>query len=251
MAAHHNDSLDLPPGFRAIGLRELKDAFETAVRLAPEEGAGTLVWTRRFDLVEVAVVLEPEAPLAAARRAFFASMNAAGDALAAACPPEKPITFAWPGTILLDGALVGGGRLAWPENIAEHEEPAWLVFGLMLRLMTHSAARAPGFHAPAHTSSLEAEGVEILDARTLIGSFARHLMVQVDRWQESGFDPIGKDYLARLSAEKLTRRGIDGNGDLLIHRVGAAAGTPAERRPLVPGLRASDWLDPETMEPLL
>ncbi len=49
-----------------------------------------------------------------ARRALFAGMNAAADALAAHCPPEKPITFAWPDTILLDGGLVGGvpARLA-------------------------------------------------------------------------------------------------------------------------------------------
>ncbi|CAN0514008.1 unnamed protein product, partial [Phaeothamnion confervicola] len=107
--------LHLPPGFRAIGLREVGDAFAKAVATAGEAGAGTLVWTRRFDLVEVAVVLEPEEPLATARRALFAGMNAAGDAIAAYCPPEKPLVFAWPDTILLDGGLIGGMRLAWPE----------------------------------------------------------------------------------------------------------------------------------------
>jgi len=37
-----------------------------------QAGAGTLVWVRRYDLVEFAVVLEPDEPLVSARRAFFA-----------------------------------------------------------------------------------------------------------------------------------------------------------------------------------
>ena len=241
-------TLDLPPLYRAIGLRELGDAFAKAVEVAATEGAGTLVWTRRFDLVEVAVVLEPEEPLAGARRVFFAGMNAAADALSAHCPPEKPITFAWPDAIQLDGGLVGGGRLAWPERASEREPPAFIVFGLMLRLMLPAHARAPSFAAPRETTSLEAEGFEMLDARALIASFSRHLMVHVDRWQARGFSQVGADYLARLSPQKGTRRGIDGNGDLLVRQLDGSAA--AERRPLVPALVACGWLDRETREPV-
>ena len=238
-----DNTLHLPPGFRVIPLRELGDAFAKAIEVAPEQGAGTLVWTRRFDLVEVAVVLEPEEPLATARRAFFVGMNAAGDALAAHCPPEKPIVFAWPDTILLDGGLIGGTRLAWPKDAAEDRRPDWLVLGLMLRLMMHAGP------VSADRTSLEAEGFEILEPRELIGSFARHLMVHFDRWRETGFTSIGADYLARLSAQKGTRRGIDGNGDLMIHRTAKAG--PAERRALLPALAACGWLDPDTREPLI
>lgn len=235
--------LDLPPLFRAIGLREVGDAFARAVELAGVEGAGTLVWTRRFDLVELAVVLEPEAPLVTARRAFFAGMNAAADALSAHCPPEKPLVFAWPDTILIDGGLIGGGRLAWPEGADEQAPPPYLVFGLMLRLMMHAG--------PSHRdrTSLEAEGFEILDARAVIASFARHLMAHIHAWSEKGFGQVGADYLARLSPEKGTRRGIDANGDLLIHRLGKSG--PPERRALVPALEACGWLDRDTKEPLL
>ncbi len=235
--------LHLPPGFRPIGLREVGDAYARATAIAGEEGAGTLVWTRRFDLVEVAVVLEPEEPLATARRALFAGMNAAGDALAAVCPPEKPIVFAWPDTILFDGGLIGGMRLGWPKGAAEDAVPEWLVLGLMMRLMMSSAP------ARRDRTSLEAEGFEMLEPRELIGSFARHLMVHFDNWRERTFAPVGADYLARLSPEKGTRRGIDANGDLLIHRPGQSNGP--ERRPLVRELAAVSWLDPETQEPLI
>ena len=240
--------LDLPPLYRAIGLREVGDAFARAVEIAPQEGAGTLVWTRRFDLVEVAVVLEPDEPLASGRRALFAGMNAAAGALAAHCPPEKPITFGWPDTIMLDGGSIGGARLAWPAGAAEDETPEFLVFGLMLRLMMHAHARLATHSASRDHTSLEAEGFEILDPAAVIASFSRHLMAEIDRWQAEGFAKVGADYLARLAPEKATRRGIDVNGDLLVHRLGKTG--PAERRPLVPALAACGWLDRQTMEPL-
>ena len=110
-------------------LREVGDAFAHAVSIAAEEGAGTLVYVGRFDLAEFAVVLEPDEPLRTARRAFYAGMAALADALLTYAPPEKPVTIDWPDTIRVDGGLVGGGRLAWPEDAREDEPPDWLVFG--------------------------------------------------------------------------------------------------------------------------
>src|SRR6478752_1135636 len=92
-------TLDLPPPYRLVTLREVGDAFAHAVKVAAKEGAGTLVHVGRFDLVEFAVVLEPEEPLRLARRAFYAGMVALADALAARAPPEKPIGVDWPDAI--------------------------------------------------------------------------------------------------------------------------------------------------------
>src|SRR5947209_14069838 len=125
-------ALDLPPPFRLVTLREVRDAFAHAIAIATDEGAGTLVHVGRFDLAEFAVVLEPDEPLHLARRAFYAGMVALADALAAHAPPEKPMTIDWPDAIRIDGGLVGGGRLAWPENADESEPPQWLAFGAMI-----------------------------------------------------------------------------------------------------------------------
>ncbi len=56
-------ALDLPPVFRLVTLREAGNAFAHAKSIAAKEGAGTLVWVRRFDLVEFALVIEPDEPL--------------------------------------------------------------------------------------------------------------------------------------------------------------------------------------------
>src|SRR3712207_8603271 len=99
-AASTMPALSLPPPYSLIALRESGDAFAHACRIAEEAGAGTLVWVRRFDLIEFAVVLEPEEPLRSARRALYCGMIALADAIAAHCPPERDVTFEWPDTVL-------------------------------------------------------------------------------------------------------------------------------------------------------
>src|SRR5437016_3028745 len=108
--------LSLPPPFTAVRLREVGDAFTHALSIASEQGAGTLVYVGRFDLAEFAVVMEPDEPLAQARRAFYAGMTALAEALAAHAQPETTITIDWPDLISVNGGLVGGGRLGWPKG---------------------------------------------------------------------------------------------------------------------------------------
>ena len=213
-----------------------------------------IVWVRRFDVIEFAVVLEPDEPLTGARRALYAAMNAVADALSAIAPPEKPVTFAWPDTILVDGGILGGIRLIWPDGAAEDAIPDWLVAGFVLRsIIPHVRVTAPGAHVlderTIKGTSLATEGFEMLDGAALISSFARHLLVHVDGWQAKGFTPIGRDYLARMPRSKGQVRGIDANGDLLERRL--ADMKTVARRALVPALTAPGWLDPQTQEPWL
>lgn len=77
------EPIQLPPPFSLVRLRESGDAFAHACRIAPERGAGTLVYVGRFDLAEFAVVLQPAEPLITARRAFYAERADLAKALAA------------------------------------------------------------------------------------------------------------------------------------------------------------------------
>ncbi|MCP2124598.1 UNVERIFIED_ORG: biotin-(acetyl-CoA carboxylase) ligase [Bradyrhizobium japonicum] len=228
-----------------VRLRESGDAFAHACRIAPESGAGTLVYVGRFDLAEFAVVLEPREPLCSARRAFYAGMVALTDALRAYAPPSKPITIDWPDAVRVDGGLVGGGRLGWPRDADEDTPPPWLVFGAMIRTVAMDDDE-PGVHPLA--SALDQEGFGEAGAEQLTESFARHLMLVIDGWQADGFDGVARDYVSRMPRERQTVRRIDDLGDLLTRRVGAGA---IESGDLVQALATPSWLDPALGGPRL
>jgi biotin-(acetyl-CoA carboxylase) ligase len=236
-------ALDLPPPFRLATLREVGDAFAHATAIAPTEGAGTLVHVGRFDLAEFAVVLEPDEPLRSARRAFYAGCAALADALAVYAPPEKAMEIVWPDAFFVDRGLIGGARLGWPEGTAEDARPDWIVFGAMIRTVA-MGEEEPGLRPLS--STLEEEGFDEANSDRLVESFARHLMVAIDAWQEKGFAPVAQSYLARLAVEKGSRQAIAEDGDLLIRRMGSAE---PERRPLRPALATPSWLDPQTGGP--
>jgi hypothetical protein len=238
-AAFADQPLDLPPGYTLVALREHGDAFAHACSIAAESGAGTLVWVRRYDLVEYAVVLEPEEALRSARRAVFAGMNATADAIAAHCPPEREVTFDWPDTILFDAGVLGGARLGWPAGCAEADVPAWLVFSVMLRAA--DMAQIDEVQSAAGVS-LMGEGFQMVETDAIVESFARHLMTAFDKWNERGFEPIAREYLERLPKGKAgERRGIDANGDLLTSL--PAAKGPPQRTGLVEALAKVAWYD--------
>ncbi|MGB6351847.1 MAG: biotin/lipoate--protein ligase family protein [Pseudolabrys sp.] len=235
--------LVLPPPFSVVRLREVGDAFAHAISIAPEYGAGTLVYVGRFDLAEFAVVLEPDESLSKARRTFYAGMTALADALAAHAQPETSIIIDWPDSLLVNQGLVGGGRLAWPQNVAEDETPPWLVFGGMIRTVSMTGVE-PGLN-PLVTA-LEEEGFTDTMSNQVVESFARHFMVAVDAWQESGFGAVAKSYLGRLPREQGMRRDIDENGDLLVRRIG---NSEIVRREFLSRLEQPAWFDPASKGP--
>jgi biotin-(acetyl-CoA carboxylase) ligase len=235
--------LALPPPFSAVRLREVGDAFAHAVAIAAEQGAGTLVYVGRFDLAEFAVVLEPDEPLLKARRVFYAGMAALADALATYAQPETSIVIDWPGSLFVNQGLVGGGRLAWPQGIGEVETPPWLVFGGMIRTVSMTG-NEPGLN-PLVTA-LEEEGFTDVLSGNVVESFARHLMVALDSWQEAGFAAVARSYIERLPREQGVRRDIDDNGDLLIRRAGKAG---VVREKFLPRLAQPAWFDPAAKGP--
>jgi hypothetical protein len=108
-------------------------------------------------------------------------------------------------------------------------------------------------------SALEEEGFDDVGSGRLVESFARHLMVTIDVWQERGFTALAKDYLARLTlppppspASRGEKGGrwppdIDENGDLLVGPELEEASR--ERRSLIRAISEPSWLDPATGQP--
>lgn len=235
--------LALPPPYQAVRLREFGDAFAHAATLAPQRGAGTLVYVGRFEVAEFAVVLEPTDPLIRARRVFYAGMGALADAIAAAAPPETTIHIKWPDALYVNWGLVGGGRLAWPQSSDEANVPAWLVFGATIR--TAWTKRIDPGLTPELTA-LDEEGFAEITSNQIVESFARNFMQALDVWQESGFATAVRPYLERLARETHQNCEIDENGDLVVQR---ASGVATERQGLLPKLKAPAWLDLAHKEP--
>ena len=229
-------ALDLPPAFRLVSLREVDDAFAHAMGVAAQKGAGTLIHVGRFGVAEFAVVLEPQESLRTARRALYAGLVALGDALVALAPPQVPLTYVWPDAISVDGALVGGGRLGWPNGADDDMPPDWLVFAAMIR--TGTLEGEPGLNPLS--STIGEEGVADLDGARLVESFSRNLMAALDAWQECGFEAIAKAYLARLTNDAGVHRTLADNGDLLVRR----SGSKTRRLSLLRALEQPSWLDP-------
>ncbi|MBR0669879.1 hypothetical protein GXW76_01720 [Roseomonas soli] len=225
---------DLPSVFTPIvALREGGDAVERAVAMAPQHGAGTLVWVRSWARVEVAVVLEPEQTLAAARPALLAAMSAFADAAGTHGPPEVPLTFDWPAGIRVNGGVVGAARLIAPPGCTEDSVPDWIVVGIEARF-ADSADGDPG-RDPGRTTLFE-EGYADVTPAELTASWARHLMATLADWQGRGVRTVADRYLARLdpAVGEGGRRGIDpATGDLVIERDGQR-----ERRPLAEAVAA-------------
>jgi biotin-(acetyl-CoA carboxylase) ligase len=96
-----------------------------------------------------------------------------------------------------------------------------------------------------HITTLAEEGFASVTVDRLVESFARHFMVALDAWQESGFAALAREYLPRLDRENGLRRDIDEAGDLLLRRAGSDA---VERHSLTEALGAPSWLDPATGE---
>lgn len=231
-------SLDLPPGFGAVILPATDDAFAHARVIASQAGAGTLAWVRREDRAEFAIVVEPDVPLRQARKTLFMGMNALLQAVAVHCPPERSVSFDWPDGLRFNSGLIGGGRLAWPEGCTEDEMPDWLVFGAMVRIALPDTIE-PG--AAPDAAALQDEGFEGEGSASIVESFARFFMLQVDIWQSTGMGAIVADYAARVVPREdgalITR-----DGDL---RIGSRL------RSLDEALEATTWLDRKTGAPRL
>lgn len=243
LSAAGEGALVLPPLFEAVFIADPSDVHAHACRIAAQSGAGTLVYAISEETVALAIVLEPDKPLVAARLAFFAGMAAMGDSLAFHCVPERQVAFAWPDEFLFDLARLGGARLAVPEGTDDDDVPEWMVFSVEL-IHARPSLADPGAY-PGSTSLVEEE---FDPPEAIIESFTRHLMRAFDAMATEGMSAVTTAYLERLQANTDRDWMIDGRGDLLQRGEPGAAPT---RQSLSNGLAACRWYNPVRKAPLL
>ncbi|MGY6548552.1 MAG: biotin/lipoate--protein ligase family protein [Roseinatronobacter sp.] len=230
------DALFLPPAFRLHHAAQ-PDVLAEGCAVAAEHGAGTLILHQAPRRLGFAVVLEPEAPLQEARCAFLLGMAALADALAAHCPPEKPVRLLWPDQVFFDAARLGGGRFAVTPGTAEDQIPDWMVFAADL-IADRDHLSEPGRY-PASTSLKE----EAFDpGAQIVSTFASYMMLYFDRWAHEGYEAVANRYLMRVDPPLLRGvRRIEGTEMLEITPSGGGKRYPA----LVQALAAQDWYGPD------
>jgi biotin-(acetyl-CoA carboxylase) ligase len=171
----------LPPAFQLVGLDREVAAFERAVRAAPRGiEDGTVYWSARDDLLDMALVLEPELASLPTLDAVYLLAVATCEALGRLVPPTAAAACAWPGDLLLAGARVGGMRAGMAPTADPAAPPPWLVLGLCLQL-----ADVPGGDLPDRTS-LAAQGAGEITAPALLDAVCERFLRWAGRWREDG-----------------------------------------------------------------
>lgn len=215
--------VSLPPPFQPVCCGPSDALLRAVAEAEAGAGAATLVHGTRPDRFDVAVVFEPDLPLARARCIGPVMMLAMADALSTLGPPQKDPQVDWPDRILVDGALVGGVAVTAAALSAEEAVPDWLVAGVKLRLSFPADLGDPG-RTPERTALYE-EGFGAVEPLALLESFSRHLLLHVSRLLEEGFAPLAQDWLTRLPPARTqgpVRHGLDPQtGDLLLLEPGS------------------------------
>ncbi|MDX6752263.1 biotin/lipoate--protein ligase family protein [Geminicoccaceae bacterium 1502E] len=199
----------LPPAYELVVVEDGRDVALSALAAAGEAADGTVFWNERSDRLDMALLLEPEAPAAETALVHPVMALAVAEALGALLPPLVPVSFAFPQTFLLDGARLGCLRLRMAPA-AVGAVPAWCLLDLVIDIAP--AANEPG-QEPWRTCLADA-GAGGLPAASLLEGVCRHFLAWMHRWGEDGFAPVAEALNARNGAAatpagrgRLTTRG--------------------------------------------
>jgi len=203
-------------------------------------GAGDVVWSRNANRLDCAIVLEPEVGRQRALEMLYVAMVALGDAIGAVVPPEVAVTYRWPQSILVNGALIGDMPIAMAPETGADGAPAWLVVGADIALRDDSREREPG-HDPDRTTLFD-EGCGEVTRTSLLESYCRHFLAWVHTWELDGFAAAHESWLRRAHDHerevtidcadgRLTGSfvGLDESGNLLLRTSAGVELVPTER----------------------
>jgi biotin-(acetyl-CoA carboxylase) ligase len=187
----------MPPLFRPLAVTPDIDPFDRGVQVAAEGAeAGTVLWSIGQDRCQAAVVLAPEHALEDSLPIVLVAMLGLGDALGALLPPVVALTFGWPDRIEINGAVVGGVRMANARTEKPGDVPDWIVVGYGLVAQGRPEDAEPGQRL-GHTT-LADEGCEVA-CIDLVEHFGRHFLSWINRWQQDGVAPVRQAWLGRAA----------------------------------------------------
>ena len=172
-----------PPLFSGVELDRGIDPFSKAVSMA-ELGcdSGTITFASDPHLMDAALVLAPEVPLADAMAMLPVCGVGFQNALGALAPPELSVHLGWGGDILVNGAKCGALRVR-AQTPDPDTVPNWLVVSISVSLSRPD----PHLDPPSLTSTtLQDEGCGEMSGHDLLESWSKHTLVWINRWSDEG-----------------------------------------------------------------
>lgn len=197
-----------PPLLTGVAVTGAADPFaEAQTRAALGCDGGTVVHSVQADRLRAAVVFAPEVPLHKAMAMLPVCGLGFQNALGALAPPEVAVHLGWDGEIRVNGAGCGGLKVAAATRDPA-QVPDWLVVGLDLPIL--QTATDPG-RSPDKTALYD-EGCAEVDPQHLLESWARHMLVWINRWSDEGNAPLHAEWMGLLLGvgEEVTRGGHTG-----------------------------------------
>ena len=165
------------------------DPFAMAIAAA-EVGcdAGLVIFDLAADRLRAAIVFAPDLTLADAAVILPVCGVGLQNAIGALGPPEVSVQFGWDGTVYVNGGRCGVLRIA--ASGTPDVEPDWLVIELTLSLWPDSDVTG----LQPDQTALYAEGCAEIDAISLLEAWARHTLVGINTWTDSGTAQIHREW---------------------------------------------------------
>ncbi|WP_068114568.1 biotin/lipoate--protein ligase family protein [Tropicimonas marinistellae] len=169
--------------------------------------AGLIAHNVQASIMQAALVLTPDVPLARAMAMLPLCGVSLQNALGALAPPEVAVHLDWHGGIRINGARCGGFDVRAATDDPE-VVPDWMVVGFTLPLL-------PGSDDPGETpdqTALYAEGCADVSAPHLLEAWARHTLNWIARWESEGPRALHSEWrgLAHGIGEDVTFEGRSG-----------------------------------------
>ncbi|MEP4194704.1 MAG: DUF4444 domain-containing protein [Aliishimia sp.] len=184
------NTVTFPPLMQGEAVPAGMDAFAKAciqARLGCD--AGTVFYDLGANSMDAAIVFTPDVTLAEAVTMMPLCAIGLQNAIGALGPPEVAVHLGWDGAIRINGARCGHIHMA-ASDLGATDVPNWLVIGWHLSLWPDSEETGL---TPDQTA-LYAEGCADIAANTLLESWARHTLSQINRWETEGSGPLHKDW---------------------------------------------------------
>jgi len=198
--ANENDEPQLPPLLSKEKVSKEIDAFQKAISSAKISETGTVFYSEKNDMVDIAILLNPEVNQKKCNHMIYVLTVAAGDAIGALAPPEVIVTNSFPGYIYLNKGEAGVVNFAIDIQKKEDQIPEWLVLGFKLKLKQFDDIEQD--HLDPDITSLETEGAGFISRTRMIESVSRHFLAWLNQWEEEGFAPVVKMWNQRIEKDK-------------------------------------------------